>query len=77
VPVTLPGELVVLRAVVEQLRAGNGVSVASPHPELTTVEAAEMMSAGRGEWARPGWSARRGRGVRCVTSVEFLGDAAR
>jgi hypothetical protein len=49
VPVTLPGELVVLRAVVEQLRADNGVSVASPHPVLTTVEAAEMLSAGRGE----------------------------
>ncbi len=47
-PIDVPGELVVmLRAVVEQLRAGNGVSVASVHAELTTVEAAEMLGVSR------------------------------
>lgn len=47
-PIEVPGELVVmLRAVVEQLRAGNGVSVASVHAELTTVEAAEMLGVSR------------------------------
>ncbi len=47
-PVAVPGELVaVLRAVVEQLRAGNGVSVASLHAELTTVEAAELLGVSR------------------------------
>ncbi|MFZ1489277.1 MAG: helix-turn-helix domain-containing protein [Ilumatobacteraceae bacterium] len=46
--VAVPSELVtVLRAVVEQLRAGNGVSVASLHAELTTVEAAEMLGVSR------------------------------
>ena len=47
-PIDVPGELVVmLRAVVEQLRAGNGVSVASVHAELTTVEAAEILGVSR------------------------------
>lgn len=47
-PIDVPRELVVmLRAVVEQLRAGNGVSVASLHAELTTVEAAEMLGVSR------------------------------
>lgn len=46
--VAVPSELVaVLRAVVEQLRAGNGVSVASLHAELTTVEAAELLGVSR------------------------------
>jgi hypothetical protein len=36
-PVEVPGELVgVLRAIIQQLRAGNGVSVAPLHAELTT-----------------------------------------
>lgn len=42
-----PELVVILRAVVEQLRAGNGVSVASVHAELTTVEAAEMLGVSR------------------------------
>ena len=47
-PIDVPGELLaMLRAVVEQLRAGNGVSVASLHAELTTVEAAEMLGVSR------------------------------
>jgi len=47
-PIDVPGELMVmLRAVVEQLRAGNGVSVAPLHAELTTVEAAELLGVSR------------------------------
>jgi excisionase family DNA binding protein len=47
-PIDVPGELLaMLRAVVEQLSAGNGVSVASLHAELTTVEAAEMLGVSR------------------------------
>lgn len=47
-PIEVPGELMVmLQAVVEQLRAGNGVSVAAVHAELTTVEAAEMLGVSR------------------------------
>lgn len=47
-PTAVPGELMtVLRAVVEQLRAGNGVSVAALHAELTTVEAAEILNVSR------------------------------
>ena len=47
-PMAVPGELMtVLRAVVEQLRAGNGVSVAPLHAELTTVEAAEILNVSR------------------------------
>jgi excisionase family DNA binding protein len=47
-PIEVPGELMVmLRAVVEQLRAGNGVSIATLHAELTTVEAAEMLGVSR------------------------------
>lgn len=47
-PIDVPGQLVLmLRAVVEQLRAGNGVSVASLRAELTTVEAAEMLGVSR------------------------------
>jgi len=47
-PVAVPDELVtVLRAVVELLRSGNGVSVASLHAELTTIEAAEMLGVSR------------------------------
>ena len=46
--VAMPGELVaMLRAVVEQLRAGNGVSVAPLHAELTTVEAADILGVSR------------------------------
>lgn len=46
--IDVPGELMVmLRAVVDQLRAGNGVSVASVHADLTTVEAAEMLGVSR------------------------------
>ena len=47
-PMAVPGELMtVLRAVVEQLRAGNGVSIAPLHAELTTVEAAEILNVSR------------------------------
>jgi excisionase family DNA binding protein len=47
-PVAVPEELAaVLRAVVEQLHAGNGVSVAALHAELTTVEAAELLGVSR------------------------------
>ena len=47
-PMDVPAELMmVLRAVVEQLRAGNGVSVAPLHAELTTVEAAELLGVSR------------------------------
>jgi excisionase family DNA binding protein len=47
-PMAVPGELMaVLRAVVEQLRAGNRVSVAPLHAELTTVEAAEILNVSR------------------------------
>jgi excisionase family DNA binding protein len=47
-PVEVPGELVgVLRAIIQQLRAGNGVSVAPLHAELTTVEAADLLNVSR------------------------------
>ncbi len=47
-PIAVPSELMLLlRAVVEQLRAGNGVSVAPLHAELTTVEAAELLGVSR------------------------------
>lgn len=47
-PVAVPMELVaVLLAIVEQLRAGHGVSVASLHAELTTAEAAELLGVSR------------------------------
>jgi excisionase family DNA binding protein len=39
--------LSILRTVVEQLRAGNGVSVAPLHAELTTFEAAELLGVSR------------------------------
>ncbi len=46
--IAVPSELMLLlRAVVEQLRAGNGVSVAPLHAELTTVEAAELLGVSR------------------------------
>ena len=45
VPVEMPAELVgVLKAIMEHLRAGHGVSVASLQAELTTVEAAELLN---------------------------------
>lgn len=47
-PVAVPEQLVaVLRAVVDELRAGRGVSVASLHAELTTAEAAELLAVSR------------------------------
>jgi excisionase family DNA binding protein len=48
VTIDLPDELAeVLVMIVEQLRAGNGVSVAPLHAELTTVEAAELLNVSR------------------------------
>jgi excisionase family DNA binding protein len=47
-PVEVPGELIkVLRAIVQHLKAGHGVSVAPLHAELTTVEAAELLNVSR------------------------------
>lgn len=46
--VEMPAELVgALKAIVEHLRAGHGVSVASLQAELTTVEAAELLNVSR------------------------------
>jgi excisionase family DNA binding protein len=46
--VEMPAELVgVLKTIVEHLRAGHGVSVASLQAELTTVEAAELLNVSR------------------------------
>lgn len=46
--VELPGELVeVLARIVEHLRAGNGVSIAPLHAELSTVEAAQLLNVSR------------------------------
>lgn len=46
--VEMPAELVgALRTIVEHLRAGHGVSVASLQAELTTVEAAELLNVSR------------------------------
>ena len=46
--VEVPPELVdVLIAIVRQLQAGNGVSVAAMHTDLTTVEAAELLNVSR------------------------------
>lgn len=47
-PVEMPAELVgALKTIVEHLRAGHGVSVASLQAELTTVEAAELLNVSR------------------------------
>ena len=47
-PVDVPAELVdVLVAIVQHLKAGNGVAVAPLHAELTTVEAAELLNVSR------------------------------
>ncbi|MFN0092011.1 MAG: excisionase family DNA-binding protein [Acidimicrobiales bacterium] len=47
-PVDVPAELVdVLVAIVHELKAGNGVSIAALHAELTTVEAAELLNVSR------------------------------
>ncbi|MFN0092265.1 MAG: excisionase family DNA-binding protein [Acidimicrobiales bacterium] len=47
-PVDVPAELVdVLVAIVQELKAGNGVSIAALHAELTTVEAAELLNVSR------------------------------
>ena len=47
-PVEMPAELVgALKTIVENLRAGHGVSVASLQAELTTVEAAELLNVSR------------------------------
>lgn len=46
--VDIPDELAgVLEAVVEHLKAGNGVSVAPLHEELTTAEAAQLLNVSR------------------------------
>lgn len=46
--VDVPAELVgVLMAIVQHLKAGRGVTVASLHAELTTVEAAELLNVSR------------------------------
>ena len=46
--VDVPTELVeMLIAVVRQLQAGNGISVAAMHTDLTTVEAAELLNVSR------------------------------
>ena len=46
--VEVPAELVgVLKAIVEHLRAGQGVTVVSLQAELTTVEAAELLNVSR------------------------------
>jgi predicted DNA-binding protein (UPF0251 family) len=46
--VEMPAELVgVLKTIVEHLRAGYGVSVASLQAELTTVQAAELLNVSR------------------------------
>lgn len=47
-PVEVPAELVgVLKAIVEHLRAGHGVTVVSLQAEMTTVEAAELLNVSR------------------------------
>ncbi len=47
-PVEVPEELTeVLRTIVEHLKAGNGVSVASIQAELTTAEAAQLLNVSR------------------------------
>lgn len=46
--VDVPSELMdVLRTIVEHLKAGNGVSVASMQAELTTAEAAQLLNVSR------------------------------
>ena len=54
----VPDELLtVLRVVVEQLRAGNGVSIAPLHAEPTTVEASDIFSVSRPHLVKIHWQA--------------------
>ena len=46
--IELPGDIhALLVSIVEQLKAGNGVSVIPMHAELTTVEAADLLNVSR------------------------------